>query len=481
MKKSIIYLSLSIIILAGAACNKQLNQQPISTLPASAFWKTPQDALTGNAAIYAGMQNAFSTAFIEWGDARSDNFTYGGTGENQVNISLNGLDAITASADWGNIYNTIARANLAIKYLPTVSGLTAVQTNNYLAQAYASRAFMYFWAVRLWGAVPVRLTPYESIDSSQYLARTPADTVLNNVIIPDLLMANSLVDKSALSTFTINTGAILSILAEVYLWKHDYTNVLATTNQLITLKRYALMPASNYKDVFITAVTAENIWTLNWDYILDGPNAIGVKLGSNSNTSNYTIDNTVLKIWESNKGDIRRNLEYDTTIANAGVAITNIWKYYPLDVNTGKPNTPSKAQNEAKLPFYRWPDILLMRAEALNWGNNDKAGAFNLLNLVRNRANAGGLDSTKYNSQLDVESAILGERQLELFAEGKRWFDLVRTNRVIATMDQLIKTRQGALGLSQYGFSDPRKILWPVSRQALIADPLLVQNPPYSR
>jgi len=47
-------------------------------------------------------------------------------------------------------------------------------------------------------------------------------------------------------------------------------------------------------------------------------------------------------------------------------------------------------------------------------------------------------------------------------------------------MDPIIKHRQQLLGISQTGFTDARKILWPVSRDALTRDPLLVQNPPYS-
>ena len=58
----------------------------------------------------------------------------------------------------------------------------------------------------------------------------------------------------------------------------------------------------------------------------------------------------------------------------------------------GKPVVPSRAQNQAKLPLYRWADILLMRAEALNWANNDKAGATAIVNQIRTRARAGNLN-----------------------------------------------------------------------------------------
>jgi hypothetical protein len=471
------------------SCDKQLNQQPISDLSSELFWKTAEHAQLGNAAIYDGIQKALSSngSFTEWGDARSDNFTYGGTGENQINVVLNGLNSLTATASWNNLYTTIARANAAIKYLPGISELSELQRNNYMAQAYGIRAYMYFWAVRLWGDVPVRLEPYENIDESPNLARSPADSVINSVIIPDLLKANSLVDKSAINVFELNTGGILATLVEVYLWKKDYAKVLSTFDQLNALNRYALTPLTpvflTYKDIFVSGNTKENIWTLHWDYLVDGGNGIAGKIGSSDQTSNFYIDSIPLLKWETNKQDIRRGITYDTTIANALQRIIQIWKYYPIDPSTGKPVVPSRAQNQVRLPLYRWADILLMRAEALNWGNNDKTQAIAIVNTIRTRVKAGNVNAANYNNfatQLDVERAILDERQLELFGEGKRWFDLVRTGRVIQVMDPLIKNRQKNLGIGQTGFSDARKILWPISRDALTRDPLLIQNPPYS-
>ena len=487
MKRSIyIIIALTGILVTG--CKKKLDQQPISDLSASLFWKTPEHAQLGVASIYDAMQKTFSSngSFTEWADARSDNFTFGGTGENQINIVLNGLNSTTASASWDNLFLTIARANFAIKYLPGITGLSEVQRNNYLAQAYGVRAYMFFWAVRLWGAVPVRLTPYENIDESPNLARTAVDSVINSVIIPDLIKASDLVDKSSANVFELNTGGILATLADVYLWKKDYANVLSTIDKLIALNRYALTPSTpvftGYKDMIVSGSTKESIWTLNWDYLVDGGNGIGGKIGSSDQTSNFYIDSIPLLRWETNKQDIRRGITYDTTVANALQRVIQIWKFYPLD-GAGKPVVPSRAQNQVKLLLYRWADILLMRAEALNWGNNDKAGATAIVNQIRTRAKAGNLNPANYNNlatQLDMETAILDERQLELFAEGKRWFDLVRTGRVLAVMDPLVKKRQSFLGIGQTGFSDARKILWPISRDALNKDPLLIQNPPYS-
>jgi starch-binding outer membrane protein, SusD/RagB family len=69
---------------------------------------------------------------------------------------------------------------------------------------------------------------------------------------------------------------------------------------------------------------------------------------------------------------------------------------------------------------------LLFLAEALNeQGKTGEAAPY--LNEVRRRA---GLENTTASSQADMREAILQERRVELAFENKRWFDLVRTDRV---------------------------------------------------
>ncbi|HVG15056.1 MAG TPA: RagB/SusD family nutrient uptake outer membrane protein, partial [Chitinophagaceae bacterium] len=253
--KKIVYILLFSLSFAG--CKKQLDQLPISDLSNAQFWQTAEHARLGNASIYDGVQKTLSGNYTDWGDARSDNFTYGGTGENQINIALNGLNATTGAANWNNLYMTIGRANVAIKYLPTIKDLSELNKNHYLAQAYALRAYMYWYAVRGWGAVPVRLVPYENVADDPNVSRSSADSVINNVIIPDLQKALTLLDKNAaLSVWEINNGSILSILTDVYLWKKDYAKVISSTDQLIALNRYALAPTiatdpfKNYRLIF---------------------------------------------------------------------------------------------------------------------------------------------------------------------------------------------------------------------------------------
>ena len=75
-----------------------------------------------------------------------------------------------------------------------------------------------------------------------------------------------------------------------------------------------------------------------------------------------------------------------------------------------------------------------------------------------------------------LENAILIERQLELWGEGKRWYDLVRTGKVITTMDPILIER----GIAE-GFGDVGKILFPIHSSVFEANPLIKQNEPYTQ
>ncbi|WP_332911247.1 RagB/SusD family nutrient uptake outer membrane protein [Algoriphagus boritolerans] len=77
-------------------------------------------------------------------------------------------------------------------------------------------------------------------------------------------------------------------------------------------------------------------------------------------------------------------------------------------------------------PIYRYAEVLLFMAEALN-EQGKTAQAIPLLNQVRSRA---GLAATTASGQADVREAIFKERRVELAFENKRWFDIQRTDRI---------------------------------------------------
>jgi hypothetical protein len=102
-----------------------------------------------------------------------------------------------------------------------------------------------------------------------------------------------------------------------------------------------------------------------------------------------------------------------------------IWKYRGTEVQD---QGVMRINSDANWIIYRMADVMLMKAEALIW--KDESGwqeAMDIINKIRVRANLEPMDITL--SEMDEESMlniVLYERDIELAAEGKRWYDLIR-------------------------------------------------------
>lgn len=73
--------------------------------------------------------------------------------------------------------------------------------------------------------------------------------------------------------------------------------------------------------------------------------------------------------------------------------------------------------------WFRLADIYLLRAEC-RARLNDRQGAIDDLNKIRDRAGAKRYNGSEYNG--DLRYAIFKEREKELLMEGQRWFDVLR-------------------------------------------------------
>ena len=95
--------------------------------------------------------------------------------------------------------------------------------------------------------------------------------------------------------------------------------------------------------------------------------------------------------------------------------------------------------SEFSLVMMRMANIMLLRAEALNKLNRGDE-ALNIVNDIRTRVGYlkdAKLEVSNVNNVNEVENIILQERQLELYGEGYRWFDLMRTGHLIEVMDPI--------------------------------------------
>ena len=150
-------------LLTFSSCSDFLNEKPISDLTAESFWQSGTDAEIGIVAIYSAFAEAMSPGLWDWGELRADNYVpHDKDAFDQKEMIYNTMSNDNQAAYWTNLYNVISRANAAIKYIPNIT-MTASTKNNLLAEAYAMRAWAYFYAVRVWGDVPMYTEPIEEI------------------------------------------------------------------------------------------------------------------------------------------------------------------------------------------------------------------------------------------------------------------------------------------------------------------------------
>lgn len=519
MIKLLKYTCLITLCVTMGSCKKFLDEKPVSEVKITDFYKSKVDIDAATAGMYSSFQQTmvgegqYLDRYHYWGEFRSDNFDrfLNYTTTHVTEVAMNAITPDNTYTDWSRLYTVIARANSNIKYIPGVMALdqnvTQAVVNANLAQSYAMRAICYFYIVRVWGNAPIWLEPYEDVQVDAQRSREPAAKILDEVVIKDLITAYDLMVKNQNPTvYTLNEGAVCAALADAYMWKKDYPNAIIWIKNLFKARStkgvaYAgvsevnLEPTATWKSIFTApANSAETIWSIHWDFVANGCACNVTSFTQNNKT--FQVDPLLYtKYFLPHAQTVRPNTDIRPkqtldlyTVANpANNNRDRFVKYYASPVNpTAATSTTAlnqfyNQQAPVYLVMYRLSDMYLLYAEALN-GSGDLPNALKYLNYIRKRATIPEYLATdpKVITQTAMENAILEERQYELIGEGKRWFDLVRTNKVKEVMDPVLidrQTRNGNTDLT--GFGDLRRSLWPISRAVMNSNKKLVQNPGY--
>tara|TARA_B100001179_G_scaffold208346_1_gene173477 strand:- start:12 stop:662 length:651 start_codon:yes stop_codon:yes gene_type:complete len=123
-------------------------------------------------------------------------------------------------------------------------------------------------------------------------------------------------------------------------------------------------------------------------------------------------------------------------------------------------------------PVIRYTDILMMKAEAiLMGGSGSQADVVTYVNMVRDRAGLAPVSSV----DIDV---LLEEKRREFACESKRWFDLIRTGKVVETINDWIPVEDIQ---DRMNLMDENQIIYPIpSNQMTVKEGLYQQNPGYN-
>jgi|GEM_PF-140916 len=366
---------------------------------------------------------------------------------------------------WSSLYEAIGKANTIINTLNTNTTLTEAQKTIGYAEAKFIRALGYFTAVRIWGSIPLRLQPISNADDVN-LAVSDEATIYNQ-IIEDLKGAEAgLPDQvSSAKAGRATAGAAKTAMAEVYLTMGDFQNAREKAKEVKDNKsRYGYDLEADFTSVFspTTATNKEDIFSLKFSQIIDKGTFLpchyaDADADANANAAGFAVKSLLsggimswaplIKNWD--KRDLRYQFSvYDTYLLNGvptKATIETQSNYFDLLMGKYRDaNAPSDTGGGNDFYFWRYADVLLIFAEAENQVNGPTAEAYDAINQVRRRGY--GLSATTADATVDLPSnltkqafddLVFRERGYEFIGECKRWFDMVRTNRVDSILEEV--------------------------------------------
>ena len=425
------------ICIIQISCSKSLLEKTDPTrVGTETFFKDETELDQGVNGVYSQLQDITRGAFV-YKEMPSDNTTLqinpqnrgGAVGWETLEYATWNSGTGDMAGIWRNYYSTLYNVNNVLEKTANsdIAADIKAQTEGELKFL---RAYLYFDLVRYFGDVVLVTqnvkTPDEAFDlirSSQADVYTQIENDLKDALAS--LPGNQPAEKTGRAT----KGAALCMLGEVYLTNKRYPDAVNTLKQVLSLG-YSLMPS--YADVFDPAKknNAESIFEIQYqgdndlgewssfEYsfapYLSGDAVTGYDVGTLGGQNIPTND--IIAAYEP--GDLRKNVSLQTGYTKNGVynAIPYVSKY-------NHPHT-IKGRTNDNWPVYRYADVLLMLAEAINEDDGNGAEALGYLNLVRTRA---GLVALAGLDRAAFRTAVLHERRIELAFENHRWFDLKRT------------------------------------------------------
>jgi hypothetical protein len=351
---------------------------------------------------------------------------------------------------WTTLYEAIGRANSLIDNLNRNTTLSDALKAKAYGEASFVRGYCYYFAVRVWGKVPLRMQPIVNANDVA-LALSPINVIYDS-IINDMKRAESSLPNTTTAPGRATAGAAKTALADIYLTLGQYQNARDKAKEVMDNKAtygYDLEPslATVYSPTLAT--NREDVFSLKFSQVLDrGAFMASYWADSRAKAAGYSVSGNkfggiislapLIKDWDAS--DLRKSFStYSQYLINGVMTAAEVEKdIYELRMGKYKdPDAPIDTGNGNDFYLYRFADVLLIFAEAENKLNGPTAAAYTAINQVRRRAYGEPilLPSAKADlpgglSQSAFDDLVFRERGYEFIGEAKRWFDMVRTNRV---------------------------------------------------
>jgi starch-binding outer membrane protein, SusD/RagB family len=517
--KNISKLFLSGMLLLWTGCSDFLDEEDPSNLTPDSFYTIPDHAEAAIAAVYDNTRFYGDGAGIfssNWQLLEAPTGT--STTETAQNSDLNNLYSLTWDANtghiknwWRGIYRLIAQTNLVLAKVPDINPMDDAQKNRILGQASFIRAWAYFYAVRLWGDVPLILEPQTATSEDFYPFRATTEEVYAQ-IISDLQAAEAAGLPWTDVSGRVSTAAAKALLAKVYLTMAgkpldkgaSHYKLAADKAREIIDNAGDLGLFETYGEVHdeLLGNRIEHIFSLQYNNLVADnpmgnmfPNFKPVSYRGPSGTGSTVPTLSFYNSYED--GDIRavdqEGYFYTTYYTNGTGAQFDlggpyIFKHFNVAANgtvtTDENGDPKPVEGTKKdnlnVPMIRYAEVLLIYAEAQNEVEGPSQGTYDALVAIRDRA---GLITPALGtfSQSTFREAVWKERWFEFCYEGITWFDMVRLQKVFNETTGGFDDFVGHVNLSSDQALQAKHLLFPIPRQEIVNNPNLApQNTGYN-
>lgn len=500
MKRVILVLSLFLFI----SCTSFLEEKATGSLTVDSNLSSMESAEAFANSAYSDLSGLQNTSFA-WGSTsymmlefltgKCNSLVSHSRFEDYKNLTL---DSRSSMIDiwWKNLYYGIAKCNLAIDKLEEFTNIDPSILSRLKGEVHCLRALYYFYLVRLYGDVPL-ITEVQSSLEDLKLERSPVKTIYDDVIIPDLVLAENSDLPKVDHTGRVSLGVVKTILTDVYLTyagypleggKEYFSKAAEKAKEVIDGDFYYLFDDYEKLRNPINNNQGENIFqvqmALDKKHNLNIPEFLPYQLGISIYSYEYGGIIPTQEYYDSFSDEDLRKKERQFFFNSYPGHFTK-WPIDAPELNNVDFGFPciykffdevailENAKSNLNITLYRYADLLLMYAEAqVEADGVPNQLSIDCLNLIRNRA---GLLNVKSVNKDVFLKAVWTERYLELCFENRIWFDMLRTRKV---RNDLTGDFDNFIGhTTVYGKTFSKKnLLLPIPQYELDTNPLLVQN-----
>ena len=498
MKRKIItaILAFGLITTLTISCTDDfVERDPEYSIGSENYFNSKEEYNNALIGAYDVLQSTYVNVIL--GEIASDNTYSGGADANDVvgwqqvdEMKHNSINSNIRDV-WNWMFAGVNRASYILEFKDKTEFEGKAQI---IAEARFLRAYYQFELVKWFGGIPMKGDARFALGDELTIPRSTPDEVYT-AIENDLLLAIPDLSPTAVQAGRVTKGAAQALLGKAYLYhasldpqyESKYADAASMFENVIGDGRYSLKQGADYQNLFEEPAEngSESVFEVQYTdkqgasftclQCSEGNVAVGFSgprsYDGPSFTSGYSFNIPTLEavgIYE--EGDLRKAVTL-LDMSDCGCSYTPAYKdtgyfnrkYIP---RTRRPNSPGDVNltNPNNYRAIRYADVLLMAAEANSrTGNTGKAQQY--VNDVRRRA-FGDLDHDITSSGPALTQDILNERRRELFGEGHRFFDLVRTKQAKDAIE---------------GFEENKNELFPIPFEEIrFSNNNWTQNPGYT-